>query len=386
MNSTPLLSRFPQELIDMVIRKNETDFPTLRSCSLVCRAFLSPSQACIFLEVELIPKESRVPRCQQLHNILVDSPHPRSYVRTLEITEGYSDLRWLTQDTNSLAVMGILQCLKSVRFLSLSAMWCDLPKNLRTSICELCKKSDIDYLYLDIGRIGLADFSQLVAPTSLTRLGMPMVVLPTPDEGEEVPLAKLPRLKTCSFWLHPSSLAVVAKWLVNKDALANLHIMWYQEWQLQMLQNILDAHMSNLRELSLVFLYCIDEPVFRLPVALSLVQLKTIHSVKIEFEQHPEGVSLWLARLLESSPPSLTKFGAEINFKADCLLDIDWAPLRNVVTLENFPVLVIFQVEIIPSTRIENNTALRLVKTIQNTLPWLHERGILRCKVLSPNE
>jgi hypothetical protein len=53
--NTPMsfVFRFPQELIDKIIRENDTDLPTLRSCALVCRAFLSSSQAGIFFEIKL---------------------------------------------------------------------------------------------------------------------------------------------------------------------------------------------------------------------------------------------------------------------------------------------------------------------------------------------
>ncbi|KAJ7939742.1 hypothetical protein B0H13DRAFT_2300446 [Mycena leptocephala] len=82
MDSTSLLSRFPQELIDKIITQNASDKPTLRSCALVCRAFLPFFQACIFSEVELIHQDET----QQLHDILVASPHLGGYVRTLTIT------------------------------------------------------------------------------------------------------------------------------------------------------------------------------------------------------------------------------------------------------------------------------------------------------------
>ncbi|KAJ6580709.1 hypothetical protein B0H19DRAFT_483906 [Mycena capillaripes] len=94
MNATSHLFLLPPELIDQVIRENDADPPTLRSCALVCRAFLPFAQAGIFSEVELIPDKAS--RAEQLHHVLVDSPHLRSHIKTLKISDaGPGD--WLSR-------------------------------------------------------------------------------------------------------------------------------------------------------------------------------------------------------------------------------------------------------------------------------------------------
>jgi hypothetical protein len=109
MNTASRISRIPQELIDIIVHENDTDSATLRSCALVCRAFLPSAQASIFSEIELIPKGGRA---EPLHEILVDSPHLRRHVRTLRISDAGID-DWTSWCPSFVAVLKLLDAVTS---------------------------------------------------------------------------------------------------------------------------------------------------------------------------------------------------------------------------------------------------------------------------------
>ncbi|KAF7342039.1 hypothetical protein MVEN_01791200 [Mycena venus] len=376
MNATSL----PQELIDMVIRGSAADVPTLRSCSLVCRAFVPSSQACIFSVVALIPGlPTSCPR--RLHDILVDSPHLGGHVRTLSVIEGIGAGRWLTDPNTSSAVLGILQHLKGVESFSFSGRpWRDLPKELRAGVCNFCKRSHLVSLSLmSLGRFDdLREFSQLVASPTLTRLTMQLVVLPAPDEGENT-LTNPPKLRTCTCYLGHPTLAVITKWLVDGDVLPNLHtlsIMWNRDSDSQ-LQTMVNS-LSSLHQLNL----SVESSNSYFLFTLSLANLKRIQGVNITiatFTSLHTGVSVLIARIIESCPQTLIDFEVKINLYGRSLLEIDWEPLRNVVTVEIFPALLNFQVEAAPATDEGKENAHCLVKNIQSTFGDLHKQGILKC-------
>ncbi|KAJ7849900.1 hypothetical protein B0H13DRAFT_1467725, partial [Mycena leptocephala] len=134
--------RFPQELIDGIL-KHISDEATLRSCALVCWAFLPTSQASIFSTVELIPRNSRVASspCERLHSVLRESPHLNGYIRTLKILESAKPGTWWTPNEGLVAV---LRTLNSVRFVVLSVRhWRMQPKLVKTAIRDFCQTSSL---------------------------------------------------------------------------------------------------------------------------------------------------------------------------------------------------------------------------------------------------
>jgi len=140
--------------------------------------------------------------------------------------------------------------------------------------------------------------------------------------------------------------------------------------------------MSSLNELNLSF----EPSASYFTTTLSLADLKTIRVVKITFwilDGHHEGVSAWLARLVESCSQILTQLVVSIRLIDDSSPEIDWEPLRNVVTSEKLPALVNFEVTVAPSAGTSDVHAHVLIKNIQNTLHRLHEQEILKCSVIS---
>ncbi|KAJ7448018.1 hypothetical protein FB451DRAFT_1289572 [Mycena latifolia] len=126
----------PQELIDAIIDEfdiSRTDannsklFPdrkALRSCALVARAFVRPSQTKLFSAVNLTtdyygPSSSPDKRVRLFSKLLSSAPHIRSYVRTLLLS--YRCAR-------SASVVSILSSLPRLQSLSLKP-WFDLYSN-----------------------------------------------------------------------------------------------------------------------------------------------------------------------------------------------------------------------------------------------------------------
>ncbi|KAJ6572301.1 hypothetical protein B0H19DRAFT_1256194 [Mycena capillaripes] len=79
---------FPQELIDMVVDNLHDDIPSLKSCSLAARTFVSSARIHIFRKIEILPPlkplSSRNP-CQRFHKLLTSSPHIAPLVEELSV-------------------------------------------------------------------------------------------------------------------------------------------------------------------------------------------------------------------------------------------------------------------------------------------------------------
>lgn len=198
----------------MVIRQNGTDHPTLRSCALVCRAFLPSSQACLFSRVELIPTPSDSDgRSRTLHQVFRHSPHICQYVRSLRVVEGLDDMSstpggWVSHTPDLVAILEMLNDLKSFAFeardphKNLNFQWCNLPEELRRAICRLCRRTDLVNLEL----IGLGTFTDMtefppfVASSALTSLTLRDISLPSLNNAEGLSKGPL-GLRRCSFSL-----------------------------------------------------------------------------------------------------------------------------------------------------------------------------------------
>ncbi|KAJ7136269.1 hypothetical protein C8R46DRAFT_1322513 [Mycena filopes] len=127
----------PPELLDLIIRENAADSPTLQSCALVCSAFLTSSQACIFSLVLLKPQEGTT---QRLYDILSRSPHLCAHVRTLHLIDLIEDCE--TWYPCAVALLYLLNSLKSVVLRGYAGVdWCNFPQELRGAICALCQRS-----------------------------------------------------------------------------------------------------------------------------------------------------------------------------------------------------------------------------------------------------
>ncbi|KAJ7842615.1 hypothetical protein B0H13DRAFT_2365152 [Mycena leptocephala] len=206
MDSTSLLPRFPQELIDGIL-KHISDEATLRSCAHVCWAFLPTSQASIFSTVELTPRNSRVASspCERLHSVLRESPHLNGYIRTLKILESAKPGTWWTPN---------------------EGLW--RPTDSKLS---------------EAGQDRHTDFCQTSSLVSLM-----MIVVPREDEDVSIH----PRMKTFVIGdMDHTSLGLITRWLGPGHCLSNLQsftFTWNQT-NASHLQTMINA-MPTLHELT----------------------------------------------------------------------------------------------------------------------------------------
>ncbi|KAF7343249.1 hypothetical protein MVEN_01756700 [Mycena venus] len=71
-------THIPQELVDIIMDNLDDDIPSLKSCSLAARTFVSSAQIQIFRKIEITPPThplSLSSSCQKLYKLLTSSPH-----------------------------------------------------------------------------------------------------------------------------------------------------------------------------------------------------------------------------------------------------------------------------------------------------------------------
>ncbi|KAJ7615672.1 hypothetical protein DFH06DRAFT_1343638 [Mycena polygramma] len=78
-------SCLPQELVDAIVDKiyEDKDIPSLKSCSLAARTFVSPARRYLFRRIEILPPRPACNPCQRFHQLLISSPHIASFVEEL---------------------------------------------------------------------------------------------------------------------------------------------------------------------------------------------------------------------------------------------------------------------------------------------------------------
>ncbi|KAJ7677249.1 hypothetical protein B0H17DRAFT_121586 [Mycena rosella] len=125
----------PQELIDIVTDNIQNDPVTLKACSYAASSFRRSSQRHLFSRIKLLPPRSakRSTPCEKFHEVLASAPHLASYVRCLEILEGYDtdgkparNLPWIRSDRTLELVLPLLR----LRRFSLHCTW---PASLNIS-------------------------------------------------------------------------------------------------------------------------------------------------------------------------------------------------------------------------------------------------------------
>ncbi|KAJ6471103.1 hypothetical protein C8R47DRAFT_1222325 [Mycena vitilis] len=271
MESNSLVPRFPQELLDNVIGEIGPDQPTLRLCATVCHAFLPACQISLFSKINLIQKGDNARR---LHDVLVNAPHLRDYVRTLILT--FTDVRTLilscTGDGQENHYSSILGLLPAVSSFSLAIeddtmeditihdedqndprTWSNLPIQLRAAVCNLCQRSDLVSLQLSNLETftDLAEFDQLVASPALAELTLHMISLPDP-KADGTSLRKQVELNKLVFYLDGPTQRIITHWLVEGNSLSNLRrlcVAWTRGTVFG-LQELLDA-LPSLEDLTL---------------------------------------------------------------------------------------------------------------------------------------
>ncbi|KAJ7451950.1 hypothetical protein FB451DRAFT_698510 [Mycena latifolia] len=381
MNSTSLVSRFPQELIDKVIEENETDTPTLRACALVCRSFLHASQARIFSAIELDPSpepSGSQQRSLELYPIFIDSRHLCTYVRALRLM-GRCD----AVDPSVISLLGMLDYLTSFEIDAQYPyfQWDTLPEDLRKAICELCARSPLARFRLfELGKVTqMEEFASLVASPALTDLVLADIVLPPLDDGSMVAYRGI-KLTRCSLNVDKPTFDVVMSWLGADEAFAylrSLNLVWVPETTSH-IQRIIDVSASSLAQLSLIIP---DGPSTYAPNTLVLDHARALRIVKMMLVFPVEETAMlapWLAELLRDASAVVEivlvmDFFSPINAVAP-FPQIDWAPLASV----RFPGLRRLALEIVAPFQTPEELEM-VVDEAKRGLRGLEERGVLEC-------
>ncbi|KAJ7510644.1 hypothetical protein B0H11DRAFT_1955602 [Mycena galericulata] len=400
MNPTSLVSRLPQELIDKVIQEHGADDPTLRSCSLVCRAFLQSSQACIFSYIELIPTPFEPShRSDALLQLFLQSPHICRYVRSLRLVEGGGFAspdrgRWVSHSTSLVAVLWRLDGLRSFAFEAYGRdfAWYDFGEEQKSAICGVCQRTSL--IALQLSNMGgfrdLTEFSLLVASPALRDLKLKNISLPSPSEGEKLPNGPL-GLTQCSFNLARSTLDTIMTWFNVRESfiqLQNLALVW-DSWtgSRTHLRRILSASKSTLLALDLTLNHDYSSYIL---ADLAIFELTSLRFLGISFlldVVSSENMVPWLAGILGShrNPSSINGFVVRILLlrprnPSFPTLQIDWDPLASVLSTVRFPLLRNFELDIVcvfPGFEAALET---LVDGAKRGLGDLDEIGILKCQ------
>ncbi|KAJ7141543.1 hypothetical protein C8R46DRAFT_1361145 [Mycena filopes] len=374
---------FPAELIDAVIRENSTDLPTLRSSALVCRAFLPSSQACIFSSVDL--SSSQDDNTHRLHETLARSPHLCTHIKTLRILwlnelEDFDFAVWYGHTCAILTLLDAVTTLALVFGEYSSAMWAILPAELRSSICELCRRSHLLKLSLyNPGRFpNWSEFGDLVASPALADIVLSEFSLAPPPLNHP-----RPRLTRCELDLEPPTLDTLATWLINGCCLVtleNLRYRWERDTSAQ-IQRLLEAAKQTLQSL------CLDcfDPTQTPAHPLSLADFPYLTTITISFRiRGPSAQRLvdLLTAVLASGLAALQTLIFILTLHRFALPPpLNWAPLDDVLALARFPVLKQVAVTAQPPVQHLNAAAWEFIKGVQDGLPGLRERGVLRCAV-----
>ncbi|KAF8510324.1 hypothetical protein JB92DRAFT_3144424 [Gautieria morchelliformis] len=189
--TTPILrttmnNRLPRELIDEIMghvdEKDHISYYHLWACSLVCRFWLPSVQRLLFHHIKLpsiqhyafnyyknlpltVPPERLSAQIQRLDQALLNSPHLRSYIRTLELPD-LSTCGSSTCDDPSCptsisiwkSLSPLLRKLTHVQKLQISGLtWSLLPGDLRQSLCQVLELPSMEILSISNGEFTCMD-------------------------------------------------------------------------------------------------------------------------------------------------------------------------------------------------------------------------------------
>ncbi|KAJ7754572.1 hypothetical protein B0H16DRAFT_748420 [Mycena metata] len=321
----------PPELIDLVIRL-DIDVDTLRSCALVCRAFLQPSQRYLFATVDLGTPHGPVPR---FHDLLRNSPHLCAHVRELAIVHLDYRGQWQAWYPSLAAVLDLLP---NVTMFTLSFLphvkWGDLPANVQAAICALCQRSPLVNLRVDgAGTINsVTEFSQLVASPALKLLSLKDLDIPVAGPDEIPPTHRI-ALTDLVLDSNSPTLAIITPWLVDGGSLSQT---------ISISCNCTPETVSHSHALTHAAAATLEsvtlhsrETALTTPVRLGGPQQK-LHKVIVLLVvdvNHFNRLAQWLAVLLDSCPRSLRLFHVAVYLSArDPNLPVgepDWASVAE---------------------------------------------------------
>ncbi|KAJ6537394.1 hypothetical protein DFH09DRAFT_1178130 [Mycena vulgaris] len=383
-----LLSRFPQELIELLIDECRQSTRTLRSCALVCRAFRPRSQAHIFAHVECVLFYS-TESLQRLYDVLSDSPHLAQHIRSLRIADDTGPAPETVLSRLDKTLVPVLQLISDLReFEMTSVTWSRLPPRSKAAICELCARSGLTSLeMIDVGELTVAEFSQLVASPALTEMFLGQITLTDPPDGacitnREVQLKDL-TLSSDSV----ETLASLYKWLARGSCLRSLCVGWSLETTAH-LRSLMSASKATLKRLAFdtgagLILY--NSPSFSL-AGMSSLRVIAI-TVAFNLSGPADSFAPWVTECLHShgSPSTLTK----ITLIIDLLMtgnqpaaagSADWDTLARLLTEERFPLLRQFRLEFFPDGMgdpdLDGSVKESFVAAARQGLPGLDARGL----------
>lgn len=222
----------PQELVDSVIDHCHDDPMTLRSCALVCNAWLPSSRSHIFHSITLQPPDKptkksffvrKLTDTQRLLRMLQFSPEIALYVRNLSICEGMVGREWIAQERTLpvfLSMLKNVQRFQLERSASMQISWIDLPKDLKDALTGILATPTL----LELSLVGLvfdrpADLHSMLQACQNLRLleanhlllrDASSLAVGSPESRQRAPLDVLdvgPRTSTALIdcLLHPES-------------------------------------------------------------------------------------------------------------------------------------------------------------------------------------
>ncbi|KAJ7613660.1 hypothetical protein DFH06DRAFT_144889 [Mycena polygramma] len=388
MDSTSLVSLFPQELIDAILAETASDIPTLCSCALVCHAFLPASQAQIFSNIRLAKESSSQlseVSIQTLHDILVDAPHLRSYVRKLvakfsPVEEGDD-----SHDQYYSCLVSILQLVPAVTSFHLigdedGGQWPDLPRELKMAIGGFCRRSDLATLWLwGLGTFtDLTEFVQLVSSPRLKNLHLHGIFLTAPETPWRNPIGLI---ELDLDLVHCPTQDIVMNWLIEGGSLVELRrvSLVCDTQTVDGVQRILNMS-SNIENLTL-------RHADSLPITLSLAKLKKLCELQVRvYVIGIDAIESIRSLLTEPCGKSLEILRLHVYLLSAPLI-IDWGPLADTLTVEAFPVLSHVEIWFYSGWQSANEDPVlraradRFLTNARSGLHHLDERGILECKL-----
>ncbi|KAF8510327.1 hypothetical protein JB92DRAFT_3144427 [Gautieria morchelliformis] len=179
--TTPILrttmnNRLPRELIDEIMghvdKEDGISHYDLWACSLVCRFWLPSSQRRLFHRIYLRPRfPTLYAQIQRLDQVLLNSPHLISYIRTMELHD-LSSCGCSTCDDPGCprsilmwkSLSPLLRKLTHVQELKILGLtWSLLPGDLRQSLCQVLELPSMEILCICRGQFTcMDDFTNLI--------------------------------------------------------------------------------------------------------------------------------------------------------------------------------------------------------------------------------
>lgn len=153
----------PQELADHIIDHLHDSPAALRSCSLVCHAWLPTSRLHLFFKVAFRASPDGCPSnelCKRLYNLLSASPDIIPNIHELEITEGalhgapgypagLPSTTWVATERTLPRLLRMLTHLKRLEFgAHMTLHWVTLPPVLQNAISHVFKRPSLTYVRL----------------------------------------------------------------------------------------------------------------------------------------------------------------------------------------------------------------------------------------------